>query len=82
VYRELVRSTSGTDRAVSISVLTRRDRDSSRQAVSRSAILTSETVDRRGLLEKIEAEVERLELAVNGMEVRGVAEQTELETML
>ena len=44
--------------------------------------MTSETVDRRGLLEKIEAEVERLELAVNGMEVRGVAEQTELETML
>lgn len=76
MYMELVRSTSGTDRAVSISALARRDRDS-RQAVSRSAILTSETemeaVDRKGLLENMEAEAERVE--VDWMEVRGAAEQ-------
>lgn len=58
------RSTSGTDRAVSISVFASRSRDSSRTEESRSVILTvlSETVvvERMELLllEKIELEVE------------------------
>lgn len=62
---ELDRSTSGTDRAVSISVFASRSRDSSRTEASRSVIFTvlSEmvAVDRIEpllLLEKIELEVE------------------------
>lgn len=62
VYKELERSTSGTDRAVSISVLASRSKDSSRTELSRSVILTAllETVavERAGpLMEKIELEV-------------------------
>lgn len=60
MYRELDRSTSGTDRAVSISVLASRSRDSSRAEASRSVILTvlSDTVvvERAELLEKRELE--------------------------
>lgn len=62
---ELDRSTSGTDRAVSISVFVSRSRDSSRTEASRSVILTvlleMVAVDRIEpllLLEKIELEVE------------------------
>lgn len=56
------RSTSGTDRAVSISVLASRSRDSSRTEASKSVILTVllEKVVARAmglLLEKIELEV-------------------------
>lgn len=63
MYRELDRSTSGTDLAVSISVLTSRSRDSSRTEASRSVSLTvlpeTVAVDRAELqLEKMELEVE------------------------
>lgn len=68
MYRELDRSTSGTERAVSNSVLDMRSRDSSRTEESRSVIFTKlfETVavDKAGppllllllLLEKMELE--------------------------
>ncbi len=57
------RSTSGTDRAVSISVFASRSRDSSRTEASRSVILTvlleMVVVERTGLLlEKMELEAE------------------------
>lgn len=63
---ELDRSISGTDRAVSISVLASRSRDSSSTEASRSAIFTvlleMVAVDRMELvlllLEKMELEVE------------------------
>lgn len=67
MYRELDKSISGTDRAVSISVFVSRSRDSSRTEASRSVILTVlleiVAVERMELLlllllEKIELEVE------------------------
>lgn len=59
---ELDRSTSGTDRAVSISVFASRSRDSSRTEASRSVILTV-------LLEMVA--VERTELLLEKIELEG-----------
>lgn len=75
----LDRSTSGTERAVSISVFSRRFRDSSRTEASRSAILTvlSETAAAEGtelVLEKMELEAE---VKVGWLEV--IAEVTAVE---
>lgn len=67
---ELDRSTSGTDRAVSISVLASRSRDSSRTEESRSIILTE-------LLEK--AAVERTELLLLLPLLLPLPEKIELE---
>ena len=63
VYRELLRSTSGTDRALSSSVFASRSRDSSRTEFSSSVILAvvleTVAVESEGpLLEKMDMEAE------------------------
>lgn len=70
VYRELLKSTSGTERAVSISVFASRSRDSSKTEFSSSVILAvvleTVAVESEGpLLEKMELEVE---VKVGGLE--------------